>query len=137
MKVIKCELCGNNQLVKQGDYFVCQFCGTKYAPEAAKKLIVDIASPVSIDGAVEVTKGEAEKTKFLNDLNTLLELDQIAEFRKKLEIAIRDYPGEWKVWFLSFKSYLLFSQNSYLRCMDGSTIRVLPYRIFFEKASAA
>lgn len=133
MKVIKCELCGNNQLVKQGDYFVCQFCGTKYAPEAAKKLIVDIASPVSIDGTVEVTKGEAEKTKFLNDLNTLLELDQRAEFRKKLEIAIRDYPGEWKVWFLSFKSHFLFSQNSYLRCMDGSTIRVLPYRIFFEK----
>ena len=64
MKLIKCELCGSNQLVKQGDYFVCQFCGTKYAPEAAKKLIVDIASPISIDGAVEVTKGETEKTKY-------------------------------------------------------------------------
>ena len=50
MKVIKCELCGNNQLVKQGDYFVCQFCGTKYAPEAAKKLLVAIDNSVSVNG---------------------------------------------------------------------------------------
>lgn len=133
MKAIKCELCGNNQLVKQGDYFVCQFCGTKYAPEAAKKLIVDIASPVSIDGAVEVTKGEAEKTKFLNDLNTLLELDQRAEFRKKLEIAIRDYPGEWEVWFLSFKwNFLHMIGDRILKKYDGSNIEKKAFNYYHE-----
>ena len=39
MNAIMCELCGSNDVVKQGDYFVCQHCGTKYSLEDAKKLI--------------------------------------------------------------------------------------------------
>ncbi|MBQ3501749.1 MAG: TFIIB-type zinc finger domain-containing protein, partial [Oscillospiraceae bacterium] len=30
MKSMTCEMCGNNDLVKQDGYFVCQYCGTKY-----------------------------------------------------------------------------------------------------------
>ena len=41
MKAIVCELCGGNDLVKQGQFFVCQHCGTKYEPESAKKLVVE------------------------------------------------------------------------------------------------
>ena len=39
MNAIMCELCGSNDVVKQGDYFVCQHCGTKYSLEDARKLI--------------------------------------------------------------------------------------------------
>lgn len=42
MKAIVCEMCGSNDVVKQGGLYVCQNCGTKYDPEAAKKLMVEV-----------------------------------------------------------------------------------------------
>ncbi len=103
MKAIKCELCGNNDLIKQDGMFVCQYCGTKYTIEEAKKLIIDVTSPVSITGAVEVTTGNYEKTKRLRNLNTLFELKEWTDFINELNKAICDYPDEWRVWFLGFK----------------------------------
>ncbi len=47
MKAIKCELCGSNDIIKQDGFFVCQYCGTKYSLEEAKKMM--------IEGVVEVT----------------------------------------------------------------------------------
>ena len=41
MKAIKCELCGSNELVKEDDYFVCKYCGTKYSTQEAKKMLVE------------------------------------------------------------------------------------------------
>ena len=42
MKAIVCEMCGSQNLIKQDGYYVCQNCGTKYDPEEAKKLMVEI-----------------------------------------------------------------------------------------------
>ena len=39
MQVIKCELCGSGELIKQDGLFVCQHCGTKYSLEEARKLL--------------------------------------------------------------------------------------------------
>ena len=39
MQLLSCEICGCSTLVKQGDYFVCEACGTKYPIEKAKELI--------------------------------------------------------------------------------------------------
>lgn len=47
MEAIKCEICGGNELVKQDDYFVCQYCGTKYSLAEAQKLLHGMK--VSID----------------------------------------------------------------------------------------
>ncbi|MDO4989162.1 MAG: hypothetical protein Q4E45_01520 [Eubacteriales bacterium] len=52
MAAIMCELCGSNDVVKQGEYFVCQHCGTKYTVEDAKKLI----GTVKIDNSDFVQK---------------------------------------------------------------------------------
>lgn len=41
MKAISCEMCGDN-LIKKGDVYECQSCGTKYTAEEAKKLLVEI-----------------------------------------------------------------------------------------------
>ncbi len=38
MQAIICEICGSNELVKVGNVFVCEYCKTKYDPEAAKNL---------------------------------------------------------------------------------------------------
>lgn len=57
MKAIVCEMCGSNNLVKQDGMYVCQHCGTKYSPEEAKKLMVDVSgSTVKIDNSAFVKK---------------------------------------------------------------------------------
>lgn len=54
MQAIKCEMCNSVDVVKDGDYFVCQSCGTKYTVEAAKKLMVE--GTVKIDNSEFVQK---------------------------------------------------------------------------------
>ena len=39
MKIFTCDICGTDDLVRQGDYFVCQSCGTKYAVDEVKHSI--------------------------------------------------------------------------------------------------
>ena len=50
MQAIKCELCGSNQLIKKDGFFQCEYCGTKYTLEEAKKLFV--SGTVSVEGEV-------------------------------------------------------------------------------------
>lgn len=52
MKAIQCELCGATDIVKDGDFFVCQSCGMKYTPENAKKMMVE--GTVQVEGTVKV-----------------------------------------------------------------------------------
>lgn len=59
MKTIVCEMCGNNNLIKQEGNYVCQSCGTKYTLEEAKNLLVDVGendSNVSVDKSNQVSK---------------------------------------------------------------------------------
>ena len=49
MKAIVCEMCGSQDLIKQDGYYVCQSCGTKYDPEEAKKLMVEVSGSVKVD----------------------------------------------------------------------------------------
>jgi len=37
MNKMKCELCGSTDFMKEDGVFACQYCGTKYSPEEAKK----------------------------------------------------------------------------------------------------
>ena len=42
MHAIRCELCGANQLTRHSDgSYICDYCGTRYTLEAAKKLLID------------------------------------------------------------------------------------------------
>jgi len=52
MKVLQCELCGSNDLLKQDGVFVCQYCGTKYTLEEARKMMID--GTVSVTGTVQI-----------------------------------------------------------------------------------
>ncbi len=42
MKKIVCELCGESDFIKEGEFFVCQVCGAKYTVAEARKLFVDV-----------------------------------------------------------------------------------------------
>lgn len=44
-----CELCGSNQFIKDGGFFVCQGCGTKYTLEEARAMLSGAgAAPASV-----------------------------------------------------------------------------------------
>lgn len=51
MKALVCEMCGSQELVKEGRNVVCQNCKTKYDPEEAKKLLVEVSGSVQIDNS--------------------------------------------------------------------------------------
>lgn len=44
MKLLKCEMCGGTELVKQDGLFVCQQCGCKYSVEEARKKSIILLS---------------------------------------------------------------------------------------------
>ena len=51
MKALQCELCGSTEIIKDGDFFVCQSCGMKYTLETAKKMMVE--GVVQVEGTVK------------------------------------------------------------------------------------
>ncbi|MBQ9414296.1 MAG: hypothetical protein IJU16_04125 [Clostridia bacterium] len=82
MKAMRCEACGNTDLVKQGDFFVCQFCGVKYTPEEARKLIVEgtvkIDNTGSIDNYFTMAKNAADAKNYAEAesyCNKIIEID--------------------------------------------------------------
>jgi len=52
MRVLKCEMCGEVDLLKIDGEFVCQSCRTRYTPDEARKLLVE--GSVTIDRSKEV-----------------------------------------------------------------------------------
>jgi len=52
VKILKCEMCGEVNLLKIDGEFVCQSCRTRYTPEEARKLLVE--GSVTIDRSREV-----------------------------------------------------------------------------------
>lgn len=106
MKVIKCELCGSNELLKGEDFFVCQHCGTKYTTEAARKLIVEISQSVTVNGTVETMVGTAEKNRLIKKVETLFELNQVKELDVAIKKYCEEYPDDWWGWFWAFKQVL-------------------------------
>ncbi len=39
MNKVFCEVCGNSEIIKEGDSFVCQSCGTKYTLDAMRSML--------------------------------------------------------------------------------------------------
>ncbi len=54
MRAIKCEMCGSTNLIKMDGEYVCEFCGTRYSVEEAKKLLVEIEGEVKIDHSQQI-----------------------------------------------------------------------------------
>ena len=65
MKPLVCEMCQSNDLIKQDGYFVCQYCGTKYSVEEAKKMMSD-DGPVDVQGTVKVDNSDFVQKYLLN-----------------------------------------------------------------------
>lgn len=97
MKAIKCELCGSNDIIKQDGLFVCQYCGTKYSLEEARKLM--------IEGKIDVT-GSTVKIDNSSKLENLLKLARRAKSENNYTMSNRYYesiliedPDNWEAVF--------------------------------------
>ena len=56
MKKLTCEMCGSQNLIKEGGVFVCQACGTQYSVEEAKKMMIE--GTVEVQGTVKVDNSD-------------------------------------------------------------------------------
>lgn len=104
MKALQCEMCGSQDLVKDGGVFVCQSCGTKYTVEEAKKMMVE--GTVDVKGTVKVDTSD--------ELKNLYEIARRAKDSDNSENATKYYdmilvkdPNSWEAnyYVVYFKAY--------------------------------
>lgn len=109
MKTMVCEMCGNNNLIKKDGFFECQYCGTKYTVEEARKLFVE--GTVKIDNSDFVTKylanarrarskgdwAEVEKYYNLVEQNAPENIEAIfySAYGKLRETLLEDLSPKW------------------------------------------
>ena len=89
MNAVQCELCGSNEIVKQGDYLVCQHCGTKYAVEAARGLLVEVDNTQRIDNLYQRARMSREVGDFEN----------AGKYYKKI---LEFLPNDWEALLYSY-----------------------------------
>lgn len=100
MGKLVCEICGGSLMMNADNVAECESCGMKYAKEK-------VASMVKIDGAVEITKGEAEKERLLKNAETFVKLGKLDEARKLYTKITQEYPDDYRGWWQFGKVYLL------------------------------
>ncbi|HWP21958.1 MAG TPA: TFIIB-type zinc finger domain-containing protein [Candidatus Cryosericum sp.] len=115
MEAIKCELCGSNDFAKEGNFFVCQHCGTKYTTEDAKKLLIT----VTIDKSEEIKNLYvlARRAKAANDAENAY---------KYYEMILQEEPYSWEAVFYT-------AYYSALQDINGNLIEAL---LVFQKKLA-
>lgn len=94
MKAITCEMCGGTGLVKKDGFYVCQYCGTQYAPEEVEVSTIQAPS--------------TQKPVRSAELENLYELAQKAKSAGEYWKASQYYkqilaeePGSWEALFYS------------------------------------
>ena len=55
MDKLQCELCNGTEFTKIDEYFVCDFCRTKYSTVQAKKMMIE--GTVEVAGTIQVDRG--------------------------------------------------------------------------------
>lgn len=105
MRVIKCEMCGVTKFAKEGDFFVCQGCGTKYSTEDAKKMMVEVEDEVNKSIPEEVPNVVPAENDKLKNIRTLArrakENNDAANAAKYYEMILLEDPNDWESAFYS------------------------------------
>lgn len=100
MGKLVCEICGSSLMMNADNVAECESCGMKYTKEK-------VASMVKIDGAVEITKGEAEKERLLKNAETFVSLGKHREAEDLCKKITEEYPDDYYGWYLRFKNIVL------------------------------
>ena len=82
MKAIRCEMCFSTDLVKKDGVYVCQSCGTSYAPEEARKLMVEVEGQVDVSGSTVKVDNTTQIENFLKNARRAKEKEDWEEVEK-------------------------------------------------------
>lgn len=100
MKVIVCELCGNQEFKKVDGMFVCEQCGTKYSVEDAQKLMVEL------NGSSNSSSGNSGSNKKLSNLyeraRKSLEVDDLEHAAEYYMQILDENPNDWEAYFYAY-----------------------------------
>lgn len=121
MKTLKCEMCGSGDLVKQDGLFVCQYCGTKYSLEEAKKMMIE--GTVDVQGTVKVDNS-AFVEKYLSNARRALEKEDWEEVEKYYNMVEQNAPHNMEaVFFSSYgKAMLSMTDSDYHKRQQKFTV---------------
>ncbi len=108
MQKIQCELCGSTEIIKKDEgYFQCEHCGCKYSLEQAKSLM----------SSVEITSGDNEKNRLIQNFETLLKLGKFADAANVSRELIKQFPGDYRGWWYNytepFEEYMITGEIGY------------------------
>ena len=102
MKQIVCEVCGSNGIIKEDGYFICQYCGTKYSLEDAKKMMIE--GTVDVSGSTVKVDNSASIKNFYTMSASAYEAENKAEAEKYCNKIIEIEPENYEAWFLKGKA---------------------------------
>lgn len=127
MKRIVCELCEGTEFTKEGGFFVCHGCGTKYSLEEAKSMmkeVEDVATPV-VDAAPVTavpmdSPNQAQIDNILVLATTAYEAQNYAEAENYCNRAIELDAMCYKAWNLKGKAVGWQSKIDNLRIEEAA-----------------
>lgn len=99
MKPLICDLCGSNEVVKDGAYFVCQYCDTKYTIETARQMMFG-DGPIEVSGTV-VIDNRADLEAALANARRAKSKEDWDESAKYYDMAERIDPANIEAIFYS------------------------------------
>lgn len=92
MQKLQCELCGSTEFVRTEDgFFQCQYCGCKYTVQQAKTILNA--------QTVELTVGDAEVRRMIDNAEVYMKLNEYDRAYKEYEKITQNFPGEAEGWF--------------------------------------
>lgn len=98
MNQLKCEVCGSHDILKQEDFFVCQYCGCKYTAERMREQIQEIKGTVKVEEPVQTVQGDAERERLRNVAKQYFELNDYYKAEQICKKIVEDYPDDYKSW---------------------------------------
>lgn len=103
MKAVVCELCGSNEIIKDGGFFVCQHCGTKYTLEEARKMMFE--GKVDVSGSTVRVDNSSSVQNYLDIGNNALLAGNGQQAEQYANKALEVDPRNSEAWKLKMKSY--------------------------------
>lgn len=101
MKALQCELCGSTEMIKDGDFFVCQSCGMKYTLETAKKMMVE--GVVQVEGTVKTDRTE-DIDRYLTLARTALKASNNTDAEKYASMVLELDLENTEAWLIKEKA---------------------------------
>lgn len=121
MRAMICEMCGSSDLVKQDGMYVCQYCGTKYTVEEARKLL----------GTVKIDRSD-ENEKMLILARRAREDSDNVNAEKYYGKVLESDPNNWEaaffqVYYRSMQSKIgeIYSAALSVRNSIDTTMRLI------------